>query len=182
VVQPSEIPKIVTPLHVSNPTRAPFPLTQRGAQPCAGNPTRVGWSIPQKYDDVQGLFQTPRAWGGAKGKAAVANCSSISDPTRVGWSSTGLRLAATRATLTFQTPRAWGGDYLHYQWMLSRTFRPHARGVEQDLRVWKSKASVSDPTRVGWSLSAHYLYGGVEFQTPRAWGGAVAVNGHFKAL
>ncbi len=72
-------------------------------------------------------FQTPRAWGGPR-DATNWQSSSISDPTRVGW---------TLCGGVFES-------LVH--------FRPHARGVDMGSTRHRQKTLISDPTRVGWTL------------------------------
>ncbi len=72
----------------------------------------------------------------------------ISDPTRVGWTST---ILWESSKPSFQTPRAWGGHMVMVYSNERKVFRPHARGVDPVGMPDHQLRRFSDPTRVGWT-------------------------------
>jgi hypothetical protein len=95
-----------------NPTRAPFHLTQRGAQLCACNPTRVGWRLSERRAGVGASVFRPHARGVER-----FNETNCSEPTHFRPHARGVEIME----------QSWTGCYLD--------FRPHARGVEINVAV-----------------------------------------------
>ena len=130
------------------------------------DPTRVGWTyvvpirIMEDYfrphtrgEKPSGnwhfdhdRFQTPRAWGKVILYMA-APMSIVSDPTRVGKS--------TCHVLPAKSP----------------FFRPHARGVDDNIHFVETREGFQTPRAWGGHVLCLKVTNDVLFQTPRAWGG-----------
>jgi hypothetical protein len=121
---------------------------------------------------------TPRVWGRATQSIILAphvvgaDSSALGsiaarNPTRVGKSTT---VKVGGKAVKFQTPRVWGRAGISDYRISVNCFRPHACGEESLPQGSPSPLIISDPTRVGKSVTWPAFRPHMVFQTPRVWG------------